>query len=88
MTLLERLTSRLTRRPNSLKPGGRHTTFVYTKPVEQWNDHDRENWQNLVVKDKIEGLEKRIEKTTGTHRASLTEVFKSAQDEVTKAKFE
>lgn len=86
MTLLERAISRLTRKPSPFKPG-RNTTLTYSKPVSEWNEHDRENWQELVVKQPIEGLEKRIEKTTGTHRASLTEVFKSAQEEVTKAKF-
>lgn len=89
MTLLEHIHSRLTRKPNTIK-SGTNTTFQYKKPMDQWTAEDRANWQDLVIKEPIEGLVPMVKETVivGETRASLTEVFKSAQDEVTKSKFE
>lgn len=88
MNLLERLHSKLTRKPSPFK-AGRNLSLSYSKPPEDWSIEDRNNWQNLIIKEPIIGLEPRVKETVIVgERASLTEVFKSAQDEVTKSKFE
>ncbi len=88
MTYLEKLLFRV------VKPGNpliacKNTTLSYVKPVEEWTLEDREKWNNLVVKEPIVGLERRVMKTVAPEiEAPHNEVFETAHKELTKRKFE
>ncbi len=88
MNPLERLFFRITREPNVLTPG-KNTTLSYTKPIEEWSIEERDKWDNLVAKDPIVGLERRVMSTLLPEKeAKHNEVFENAQKEITKMKFE
>lgn len=88
MTYLEKLLFRVVKPGNPLVSAG-NTTLSYVKPVEEWTLEDREKWNNLVVKEPIVGLERRVLSTTLPEKeAQHNEVFETAHKEITKIKFD
>ena len=88
LRLIERLIGKSYTPPYSGPDPGVDTSLTYSKAVEDWTDEDRKNAEKMIVKEKIVGLERRVGSTVMPEKpADLTEVFKNASEEVTKAKF-
>lgn len=65
------------------KPKPTTISYQYIKPVEEWTPEERQNWQMMIVKEKIEGLEDRVSHTVEAERAkSLFEHGKNIKDQL------
>jgi hypothetical protein len=73
---------------NPLKTGN-NLFLTYTKPVSDWTPEERKNYAHLIDRPTIIGLPKLKVKATAfpDERASLSEVFRNAQEQVTELKF-
>lgn len=57
------------RKPNPIKTGT-DLFYQYSKPVEEWTAEDHKDWEKMIVKEPIEGLEDRVSHTVDTGKAS------------------
>jgi hypothetical protein len=86
--MVQRILNTLLRKePNPIKVGN-NLFLSYNKPVESWTVEEHNNYDHLIERPRIEGLTRMVKSTVEPERrATLTEVFKNAQDTVTELKF-